>query len=177
MQGLSHGIGVRILRLAQARFDVGQTTMIDVRQAEVAKGQSDVGLLQARQSVTVETLRLFQQMGVPAPEDPTVVALSDSFPVVEPRWALAELLTEADANNPTINALRARQTSAEWNERSVKSRWLPSVSVFAGWSGFTQQFTDGSFLVPQQQNSFSNGLQACNIQTCPDHCAQRFFVV
>ncbi len=152
------------LRLAQARFDVGQATMIDVRQAEVAKGQSDVALLTARQNVTVETLRLYQQMGVPAPEDITLVTLSDTFPVVEPVWSLDDLLVEADANNPNVNALRARETSAEWSERSVKSRWLPSVNVSAGWSGFTQQFTNGDFLVPAEQARLANNLQACGIQ-------------
>ena len=149
------------LRLSQARFGVGQTTMIDVRQAEVAKGQSDVALLQARQAVTVEVLRLFQQMGVPAPEDPRVVTLSDTFPVVEPEWSLDELLTEADAYNPDVGALRARETSAEWNERSVKSRWLPSFNFFATWSGFTQQFTDGSILLLQQQARARSAVAGC----------------
>jgi len=149
------------LRLSQARFDVGQTTMIDVRQAEVAKGQSDVGLLQARQSVIVETLRLFQQMGVPAPEDITMVSLSDTFPVVEPIWSLDDLLSDADAYNPDVGALRARETSAEWNERSTKSRWLPTVSFFARWSGFTQQFKNSSFLVPQEQAAAAVNIASC----------------
>lgn len=153
---------VENLRLSQARFDVGQVTMIDVRQAEVAKGQSDVGLLQARQSVIVGALRLFQQMGVPAPEDPTVVTLSDTFPVVEPTWKLEDLLTEADAFNPFVSALRAQETSAEWNERSVKSQWLPSVSLFAAWSGFTQQFTNGDFLLPQEQARAAANIAACD---------------
>ncbi len=149
------------LRLSQARFDVGQTTMIDVRQAEVAKGQSDVALLQARQAVTVAVLRLFQQMGVPAPEDPRVVTLSDTFPVIEPDWSLDALLTEADAYNPDVGALRARETSAEWAERSIKSQWLPTVSFFATWSGFTQQFTDNSFVLPQAQASAAFAVTAC----------------
>ncbi len=150
------------LRLSQARFGVGQATMIDVRQAEVAKGQADVGLLQARQAVTVEMLRLFQQMGVPAPEDPRLVTLSDTLPpIVEPDWSLDELLTEADAFNPVVGALRARETSAEWNERSVKSQWLPTVSFFAAWSGFTQQFTDGSFLLPQEQATAASRISSC----------------
>ncbi len=153
---------VENLRLSQARFDVGQVTMIDVRQAEVAKGQSDVGLLQARQSVIVGALRLFQQMGVPAPADPTVVTLSDTFPVVEPTWKLEDLLTEADAFNPDVSALRAQETSAEWAERSVKSQWLPSVSLFAAWSGFTQQFTNGDFLLPAAQAGAEANVAACN---------------
>ncbi len=149
------------LRLSEARFNVGQATMIDVRQAQVAKGQSDVALLQARQAVIVEVLRLFQQMGVAAPEDPRVVTLSDTFPVVEPDWSLEELLTEADAYNPDVGALRARETSAEWQERSVKSQWLPSINFSAAWSGFTQQFTDGGFLLPQEQARAAGNISAC----------------
>jgi outer membrane protein TolC len=137
------------LRLAQARFQVGQATMLDVRQAEVAKGQADVGLLQARQAVLVEKLRLFQQMGVPAPEDPSVVSLRDTFPVIEPAWALGDLLRSADEGNPDVYALRAQASAANSNEKAVKSQWLPSLSFSAGWSGFTQQFTNGNFLVDQ----------------------------
>ena len=151
------------LRLSQARFDVGQTTMIDVRQAQVAKGQGDVALLQARQSVTVGTLRLFELMGVPAPEDPTVVTLSDTLTAIEPTWSLEDLLIEADAYNPDVGALRAQETSAEWQERSIKSQWLPSVNLFAGWSGFTQQFTNSDFVLPEQQ-----GIAAGRIASCQD---------
>jgi outer membrane protein len=130
------------LRLAQARYAVGQTTVLDVRQAEVQKGRSDVGLIQAQQAVTVEKLRLFQQMGVAAPEDPSVVTPSDTFPVVEPTWNLDNLLTEADEQNPDLNSLKARETAAVWGERAAKSEWLPTFSFSAGWSGYTQHFTD-----------------------------------
>src|SRR5919106_1277564 len=37
------------LSLAKARYQVGQATLLDVRQAEVTKGQSDVALLRAAQ--------------------------------------------------------------------------------------------------------------------------------
>src|SRR2546425_4419212 len=36
------------LKLAQARYGVGQATLIDVRQAQVARGQAEVGLLRAQ---------------------------------------------------------------------------------------------------------------------------------
>ena len=39
---------VDFLPLAQARYQVGQATLLDVRQAEVVKGQSDVALLRAQ---------------------------------------------------------------------------------------------------------------------------------
>jgi outer membrane protein TolC len=149
------------LRLAQARFQVGQATMLDVRQAEVAKGQSDVGLLQARQNVVVEKLRLFQQMGIPAPEDPSVVTLRDTFPVIEPTWNLGELLRSADTDNPDVHALRAQSSAANANASAAKSEWLPSLSFQAGWSGFTQQYTNGQFLVDQARQSAQGEIQQC----------------
>jgi outer membrane protein len=129
------------LRLAQARFEVGQNTLLDVRQAEVAKGQSEVTLLQARQLVIVDKLRLYQTMGIPAPE-PSTIMLTDTFPVMEPAWDHEDLLAEADLSNPDLIFLRANSSAARAGERAVKSEWLPSLSFSAGWSGFTQQFTN-----------------------------------
>lgn len=152
------------LRLAQARYAVGQTTVLDVRQAEVLKGRADVGLIQAQQAVTVEKLRLFQQMGVAAPEDPSVVTPSDTFPVVEPTWNLDNLLTEADEQNPDLNALKARETAAAWGERAAKSEWLPTFSVSARWSGYTQHFTNlspviSNALISQEQSNIAAAQQ------------------
>ncbi|HLB36066.1 MAG TPA: TolC family protein [Gemmatimonadales bacterium] len=145
------------LRLAQARYQVGQTTVLDVRQAEVLKGRADVALIQAQQLVTVEKLRLFQQMGVGAPDDPSVVSLTDTFPVVEPTWDLQSLLTEAEEQNPDLNSLEARHNAAVWNERAVKSSWLPTFSFAAGWTWFQQHFTD---LDPMILNSTAAALEA-----------------
>jgi outer membrane protein len=150
------------LRLAQARYQVGQTTVIDVRRAEVARGQSQVALLQAQQSVTVEKLRLFQQMGVAAPDDPSVVSLSDTFPIVEPSWNLPELLAMAEAQNPDLNSLRALESSAAWGARAAKSQFLPSFTVSAGWSGFTQQYTDPSYAILGAQEDALRSIEQCD---------------
>ncbi|MBI4419753.1 MAG: TolC family protein [Gemmatimonadetes bacterium] len=152
------------LRLARARFDVGQATMLDVRQAEVARGQGEVALLRASNAVTVEKLRLFQQLGVPAPDDPSVVTLSDSFPIVAPAWELRALLTDAEAENADLNALRARESSARAAERAAKSSWFPSLSFSAGWSGFTQQYSNPDFLITREQQAADANYQACLIQ-------------
>lgn len=157
------------LRLANARYQVGQATMLDVRQAQVAKGQSQVALLQAQQLVTVEKLRLFQQMGVPAPDDPSVVSLTDTFAVLEPTWKLHDLLAEAEAHNPDLGALRARESSAHWSEKAAKSQYLPSISVSAGWSGFTQQYTNVDPIIANAQASAQSNIQQC--QYTNDHWA------
>ena len=158
------------LRLAQARYAVGQTTVLDVRQAEVLKGRADVGMIQAQQAVTVEKLRLFQQMGVAAPEDPSVVTPSDTFPVVEPTWNLDNLLTEAEEQNPDLGALKARETAAVWGERAAKSEWLPTLSFSAGWSAYTQHFTNlspviSNALVSAQQDALANATQCDYVNT------------
>src|SRR5262249_26292948 len=112
----------------------------------------------------VQKLRLFQQVGVPAPDDPSVVTLSDSFPVVPPQWQLAELLSDAESHNPDLNSLRAQESAARWNERAAKSSWFPSLSFSAGWSGFTRQYRNADFLVNQAQAEALLSTQACQDQ-------------
>jgi outer membrane protein len=151
------------LRLAQARYQVGQTTVLDVRQAEVKKGQADVLMLQAQQAVTVQKLTLFQQMGVAAPDDPSVVSLPDTFPVVEPTWKLDALLTEADQHNPDLTTLKARETAAKWSARAAKSAWLPTLSFSAGWSGYSQQYTNVQYALDQATASAQANYDQCNL--------------
>src|SRR5919198_2207728 len=130
------------LKLAQARYDVGRASLIDVRQAQVARGQAEVALLRARTAVDVEKLRLFQEMGVTAPVDLQAVQLTDSFTVQQPSWTLGDLLTMAEQQNPALRALRARERAAGWGVKAALSSYGPTLSLSAGWSGFTQKFTN-----------------------------------
>jgi outer membrane protein len=137
------------LKLAKARYQVGQATLLDVRQAEVVKGQSDVALLRAVQAENEAKLDLLRRMGVEPPVAIDQIALSDSFPVTEPTLQLDSLLRLADEENPSLRSLRARRSAASYGVRSAKSEFLPTLSAQAGWSGFTQQFTNESFLLDQ----------------------------
>jgi outer membrane protein len=150
------------LKLAQARYGVGQATLIDVRQAQVARGQATVALLRAETAVSVEKLRLFENMGVVAPTDIQVVQLTDTFPLQTPAWQLTDLLTMAEQQNPALKALRARERAAVWGVRAATSTYGPSVSFSAGWSGFTQQFTDVDPIIANQQTSFGFQKTACD---------------
>jgi len=149
------------LKLAQARYGVGQATLIDVRQAQVARGQATVALLRAQTLVSVEKLRLFEQMGVTPPLDVANVQLTDSFAVQQPTWQLPEVLTMAEAQNPGLKALRAREGAAAWNQRATASAYGPSLSVTAGWSGFTQQFTDVEPIIFNQQQAYNAQYAEC----------------
>jgi outer membrane protein len=149
------------LKLAQARFNVGQATLIDVRQAQVARGQAEVALLRAETAVSVEKLRLFEQMGVTPPIDVQAVQLTDTFVVQTPAWQLPDLLTMAEQQNPALKALRARERAAAWGVRAATSTYGPSVSLSAGWSGFTQQFTDVEPLIRSGQFAANLQYGAC----------------
>src|SRR5437899_5356635 len=132
------------LKLAQARYDVGRTSLIDVRQAQVARGQAEGGLLRARTAVDVEKLRLFQDIGVTAPVPVANVQLTDTFAVQTPTWRLGDLLAMAEQQNPALRALRERESAAGWGVKAATSSYAPSVSLSAGWSGFAQKLSDVS---------------------------------
>jgi len=149
------------LKLANARYGVGQATLIDVRQAQVARGQAQVAVLRAETVVSVEKLRLFEQMGVTPPLDITEVQLTDTFTVHAPPWQLKELLTMAEQQNPVLKALRAREDAAAWNVRSTASAWGPVVALSAGWSGFTQQFTNVDPIIFAGEAAFANQHAEC----------------
>jgi outer membrane protein len=131
------------LNLAQARYNVGQATMIEVRSAQVDKGNADVSLLQAQQNVQLEVLRLYQIMGVPAPVRTTVVP-TDTFPVLEPKWNEDSLITLAEADNPVLQALRARRSAAGWSTRAAYSTYLPTLQLSASYGKYAQTTFDTS---------------------------------
>lgn len=149
------------LKLAEARYAVGQATLIDVRQAQVGRGQAEVAALRAGNAVNLEKLRLFEQLGVSAPVDIGTVQLTDSFAVQAPTWQLEQLLRMAEQQNPSLQALRARERAASWGVKAATSAYGPSLSFTLGWSGFTQQFTDLDPIITGQQASFASQFLAC----------------
>jgi len=130
------------LKLAQARYAVGRSSLIDVRQAQVARGQAEVALLRAQTALQLEKLRLFQQIGVTPPVEVSTVQLTDTFQVQTPTWQLSDLLTMAEEQNPSLKALRAREGAASWGVRAATGAYTPTVSVSASWSGFTQKLSN-----------------------------------
>jgi outer membrane protein len=132
------------LVLTTARNKVGQASMYDVRQAEVAFNGSEVDLLRSLQAESDTKIELFRRMGVEPPAPVQQVALSDSFPVQTPTFDLQALLAEARDNQPRIKALEARQAAAEAALKSAKSTFFPTLSGSLGKVWFTNQFSTDS---------------------------------
>ena len=152
------------LGLARARYTVGQATMLDVRQAEVLKGQSDVALLRAMQTENDAKLELFRRMGVTLPGLPETIQLSDSFPVIQPQFDVKQLQALAQEENPSLKALQAREIAAGWGTRSAKSQFLPTINMQAGFQGFTQEFTNEGLLLSQRISSAQGTADNCRFQ-------------
>ncbi|MGB7211669.1 MAG: TolC family protein [Gemmatimonadales bacterium] len=152
------------LQLAQAKLSAGQSTLIDVRQAQVTKSQSDLALLRARQAANEAKLELFRQIGITPPAPLNTITLTDTFPVDSVSVALADLQTSADEMNPTLRAAESRRSAAVWSVRASKSAFLPSLNFNAGWSGFTQQFTNTGLLLDQAYGSGQYNLSQCQFQ-------------
>ena len=146
------------LELAKAKLAVGSGTSLDIRRAEVALGQAQVALLQARNNVEVEKLRLFQQMGVAQPAD---VQLTTDFPINPPTFSVDSLLDLARQQNPAILALRSRERAASLNIRVAKAAYTPTLNISTGWGGNSYQYTDSDYLVNQARGSVMNQLSSC----------------
>src|SRR5258708_18435500 len=92
----------QFLKLAQARYDVGRASLIDVRQAQVARGAAQVALLRARTAVQVGKRRLFPQIGGAAPGEPRAVHPTQPFQVPTPGGQWTHLLRMARQQNPPL---------------------------------------------------------------------------
>jgi outer membrane protein len=135
------------LVLAQARALVGSGTQLDVSRAEVAVGQQQVQVIQARNQIDIEKLRLFEQMGVEQPTDVTLTtkfggALTDPPP-------LSELITSARNANPVVLALRSREKVADLGVKRAHGEYWPSLNIQTGISGYTYSYANSDFVVNQ----------------------------
>jgi outer membrane protein len=140
------------VRLAQAKLEVGSGTPLDVRRAEVQKGQAEIRVVQAKSALAQATLALGQRLGVLLPEG---VELSSSFAIFQPTWKAEELVERAVRQNPTLLAARASMDAARTGVQSARTAYLPSVRFSTGLSGFVSRAGDLEPLLNQQLNPAS----------------------
>ena len=146
------------LVLAQARALVGSGTQLDVSRAEVTVGQQQVQVIQARNQIEIEKLRLFQQLGV---EQPSNVTLTTQFTALTEPPPLPELLASARSSNPVVVALRSREKVADLNVKRARSEYSPTLSLNTGISGYTYSYANSNFLVQQATAGAAESQIAC----------------
>lgn len=146
------------LRLAQGQLEVGQVTPIDVGQAEVQVGRSEVRVLQTLNGATTSRMRLLQLLGLPVDQQ---FESTTEFQLAEPTWELEQLSAMAAGGNPE---LRRRLSSWEAADISVSSAWsqyMPTLNLSTGWSGFTREASSTDFQVAQAEGQIQSAVAQC----------------
>jgi outer membrane protein len=149
------------LDLANAKMQVGAGTVLEVRTAEVAVGQSQVNSLREHNQVRIEKLRLFQQMGVPADID---VQLTTKFPVAQPSFSLDSLLDLARRVNPDLAARKSRERASEMGVKLAQTQYLPSLSLSTGYGANSFGYTNSDILVLQATTQAAAAARNCVTQ-------------
>jgi outer membrane protein len=147
------------LRLAQGQLEVGQVTLLDVRQAEVQVGRAEVNLLRAQTTVVTSRLRLMQQVGLDG--DATALEVEQPFQLTQPELEFETLWGLALRMNPQLEALRASEEAAEVGVKIARSAYLPSLSFFAGVSGWTRQLSSTAGQIAQAEQQAKAGFNQC----------------
>ena len=147
------------LRLARSRLALGSGNAVDVQQAEVGVGRSQVSLLQSQTAVRTRRVRLLQQLGVDLGAEPELVTV---FNVTAPAWTTDDLYDLALVGNPNLLALRASEESARYGVRMARSSYYPSFGFSASLSGFTRQASSTTSLEAQAIAAGVSRVQQCN---------------
>ena len=146
------------LRLAEGQLEVGQVTPIDVGQAEVQVGRAQVTLLQSQNAATTSRMRLLQAMGLGVDQ---TFETSTAFVFAEPAWSLPELTQMALGGNPELLRREASTRAAGIGVSSAWSSYLPSLSLSAGWGGFTREASNVDFQLAQAQRGVQSSIAQC----------------
>lgn len=148
------------LKLAQGRVAAGLAIAIDAKQAEVEQGRAQVALLQAENDMQIQRLNLSELIGVRL--DPST-ELTTEFTVTEVPWDLEQLVTIALQSHPQIRSVRATVQANHASVRMARSAYFPSLSLSAGFSGFTRQAGNEDYLVRQARTQMENQRNSCEL--------------
>jgi outer membrane protein len=150
--------GDETLKLAQAKVAVGASIPLEAKQAEVERGRAEVNLLQARNLVQTETLRLMQQIGIELNRD---VELTTRFDVFDVTFSQEDLVRTALEAHPQLTAARAAEQASDASVKMARSAYLPSLDVSAGLSGYTRQSGSESYLLNQARTQVAGQRREC----------------
>lgn len=148
------------LRLAEARVAVGAAISLESKQSQVELGRAEVAVLQAENLVQTELLKLMQQIGVPLDR---AIQLTSTFSVTAVAWTQEDLVSRALELNPQVRVARAREQAMSSSVRMARTAYLPTLSLSAGFSGFTRQAADSDFLVEQARDQIASQAQSCQL--------------
>jgi outer membrane protein TolC len=152
------------LALARLKEQVGQNTRLDVLQARTTLATAQTQLIQAQQAATQARINLVQVIGLPADANVDALTLTAPFALTEPKFDLATLLDMAKSSNPSVHALEEQDRANQLSLKAAHLDRLPTLSLSAGLSGYTQQVTNTNSLIAGQLQSAQAAEANCAFQ-------------
>lgn len=143
------------LRYANERFKVGRVARLDVYNAQVALNTDTATLLSQLQQYKTSKIQLNQLM---ARNPQTEFAIADTI-VVDDRLVLANIISQAQTQNPAILSASINQRISELNLKSIRATRYPQVSVNTGYI-FNNSTNPAGFARVQRSNGLNYGLAA-----------------
>lgn len=149
------GISHTQLRIATDKFNVGRASRLDVLNAQVNLNTDTGNLIIQYQLFKSTKIQLNQLLIRDLQSD---FSVADTI-VVDDKLTLADVLNNAQLQNPGILSAQINQRLAEINLKQVRSTRYPQVGVTSGYV-FTNSKTPAGFTVSQNVHGFNYGLTA-----------------
>jgi outer membrane protein len=146
------------LRLAEGQLAVGTVTPIDVGQAEIQVGRSEVQVLQAQNGVETSRMRLLQNMGLRVDQPVEPIA---ELALYEPTWDFEALRSMAAQQNPTLLASQRVREATDLGVSAARSSYFPTLSLSTGWGGFAREASNPDFVIAQAQAQTAANISRC----------------
>jgi outer membrane protein TolC len=147
--------------LARGLADVGTATPLEAMQAEIQVGRARIAVLEAEQGIRTSRLGLLRVIGLERDRD---IVPGTGFAPFDMTLDEAELTRLALAGSPELQSLRAGVSVAGRRAASAGAAYWPSVQFQAGWSGFTRQATDDSWVTRQIELGAEQSVAQCEFQ-------------
>jgi outer membrane protein len=146
--------------LADAKVAGGMAIPMESTQAAVQVGRTEVGVLQARNSVQTAKMALLQLMGIQYAGD---IQLTTSFGITELPATVEQLTAIAMQQHPALRAALASDEAAKAGYKMAKTAYLPSLGISTGLSGFMRQAGNPDFLIQQARDAAEGTKTQCDL--------------
>jgi len=143
------------LRYANDKFGVGRASRLDVLNAQVNLNTDTAALLNLAEQFKNSKIRLNQLLVRDLQTDFTV---ADTI-IVDQRLKLADIINNAQTQNPAILSAQINQRLADINLKQVKSTRYPVVGVNGGYT-WTNSKTPAGFTRTQDAHGLNYGFTA-----------------
>lgn len=143
------------LRIANDKFGVGRASRLEVLNAQVNLNTDTGNLVIQNQQFRSAKIQLNQLL---IRDLQTDFSVADTI-VVDEKLALADVINNAQLQNPAILSAQINQRLAEISLKQVRAARYPQVGVTSGYT-FTNSKTPAGFTLSQNVHGFAYGLTA-----------------